>query len=108
MVEWTAERRRLHGERLRLALDEARDACIAAADRFARRYLPILLAMQRQGMGLRAIASELNANGHTTRHGGPWTDQTVRQLLKRRRHLLDREVLIAQPQPRFIGWNRKL
>jgi hypothetical protein len=57
-------------------------------------------------MGLRAMAAELNANGHTARHGGPWTDQTVRQLLKRRRHLLDGEVFAARP--RFIGWNRKL
>lgn len=108
MAEWTTEHRRRHGERLRFTLDHAHRACIAAADRFARRYLPILLTMQHQGMGLRAMASELNTNGHTARYGGPWTDQAVRQLLKRRRHLLDGEVYAAQPQSRFIGWNRKL
>jgi hypothetical protein len=108
MAEWTPEHRRLHGERLRFTLDRAHRACVAAADRFARRYLPLLLAMRRRGMGLRAIAVELNANGHTTRCGGPWTDQAVRQLLKRRHHILGSEVYQAQPRLWIIGWSRKV
>lgn len=108
MVEWTHERRRLHGERLRFTLARAHRACVTAADRFARRYLPLLLAMQRRGMGLRAIAMELNANGHLTRCGGPWTDQAVRQLLKRRHHILGREVYHAEARLQFIGWSRKV
>ena len=107
-MEWTHERRRLHGERLRFTLDRAHHACVVAADRFARRYLPLLLAMQRQGKGLRAIAADLNANGHTTRCGGPWTDQAVRQLLKRRHHILGSEVYQAEARLQVIGWDRKV
>ena len=102
-AHYTPERRRWHGERQRHALALAQHGCIKAADRFARRFLPLLLDMQKKGMGLREIAREMNARGYATRRGGCWTDQAVRQVLKRRRNIIAAEVMKHR---RFIGWDR--
>jgi hypothetical protein len=102
-AHYTPERRRWHGERQRHALDLAHHGSTKAADRFARRFLPILLDMQKKGMGLREIAREMNARGYTTRRGCCWTDQAVRQVLKRRGNIIAAEVM---KRPRFIGWDR--
>lgn len=99
---YSSEWRHQHQLRLQPHLEHAHQRCIAAADRFARRFLPMVLAMQRHGLGLRAIAVEMNDRGYTARCGGPWTDQTVRQVLKRRRNLLNTEMMDTV---RFIGWN---
>jgi hypothetical protein len=103
-MEYTDEWRRRHAERLQTSLERAHARCIIAADLFARRFLPMLLAMQRHGKGLRAMATEMNLHGYLSRYGGPWTDQTVRQMLKRRQTVITTEVF-DQPR-RFIGWNR--
>jgi len=79
-------------------------ARLIAVYHFVRRFLPLVIEMQKKGMGLRAIARALNAQGYTSRQGKTWTDQTVRQLLKRRRNILAAEVI---NQPRYIGWNRR-
>lgn len=90
-----------------------------AADRFARRFLPKIIALQRSGLGLRGIAEAMNEQGFTSRCGRAWTDQTVRQVLKRRpvpqvRKLADEVFGHEQPrcqpppmhqEPRIIGWN---
>src|SRR5262249_55278301 len=78
---FTPEQRRRHAGGQKPTLDRAHKACRAAADRFARRFLPLILDMQRQNMGLRAIAQALNARGYVTRQGRRWTDQAVRQIL---------------------------
>ena len=49
------------------------------------------------------MAAEMNARGYTTRRGGCWTDQAVRQILKRRKNIIAAEVLIKR---RYIGWDR--
>ena len=102
MTAWTEEHRRLHGQTLHATLLLAHHACRMAADEFARHHLPMVISMQCQGIGLRAMAQTLNANGFTARQGGPWTEQTVRQLLKRRHSLLITELFEEQPQ-QMIG-----
>lgn len=99
---YSREWRRQHRLRLKSHLEQAHQRCVDAADRFARRFLPMVLAMQHHGMSLRAIALEMNDRGYTARCGGPWTDQTVRQVLKRRGNLLNSEMI---DKVRFIGWN---
>jgi hypothetical protein len=103
---YTAEWRQQHGIRLKPHLDDAHHRCVIAADLFARRFLPMVLNLQRHGLGLRATAAEMNHRGYVARHGGIWTDQTVRQLLKRRHHIIGTEVFDEQPRVRFIGWSR--
>jgi len=104
---YTWDWRRRHGERQKTVLATAHRACIAAADQFARRFLPLLLDMQKQGMGWRAMASEMNARGYTSRQGLPWTDQTVRQMLKRLHPGIAAEVFKGQATV-FIRWNRRI
>jgi hypothetical protein len=104
---YTLEWRRQHAERLKQHLDQAHQRCIVAADLFARRFLPMLLKMQQHGMGLREIAAEMNARGYTSRRDGPWTDQTIRQMLKRRPHLIIAEVFNEPPRSGFVGWQRR-
>lgn len=102
-AHYTPQRRRWHGECQKRALDLARHGVVGAADRFARRFLPLLLDMQKKGMGLRAMAAEMNERGYTTRRGRCWTDQAVRQILKRRKNIIAAEVLTRR---RYIGWDR--
>lgn len=104
---YTVEWRRRHGERLKPHLDHAHQRCIVAADLFASRFLPMLLAMQQRGMGLREIAVEMNTRGYTTRRNGPWTDQAIRQMLKRRPNLITAEVFNEPPRSGFVGWHRR-
>lgn len=59
------------------------DSRIEKANQFANQYLDTIIQMRNKGMGLREIAAEMNAYGYVTRRGSPWTDQTVRQMLKR-------------------------
>lgn len=100
---FSPEQRRRHAERQKPALDRAHKACRTAADRFARRFLPSILDMQRQGIGLRAIAQALNARGHVTRLGRPWTDQAVRQILKRKENVIKTQIFQS---PRYLGWHK--
>lgn len=39
--------------------------------------------LSASGLGSRAIAREMDARGHVTKSGRPWSESTVRQLLKR-------------------------
>ncbi len=103
---YTSDWRLQQRDRVQSHLDHAHRRAAAVADLFARRFLPMVLAMQRRGLGLRATATEMNNRGYTARHGGIWTDQTVRQLLKRRRNVIITEVFDGQPRMRFIGWDR--
>jgi hypothetical protein len=106
MVNYTIEWRHEHSERLKHHLDHAHQRCIIAADLFARRFVPMLVMMQQRGMGLREMAAEMNARGYSSRQDGPWTDQTIRQMLKRRHHLIIAEVFNEQPRLAFVGWQR--
>ena len=103
---YTPDWRQHHAERQKPALATARRACIMAADHFARRFLPLLLDLRKQGLGWRAIATELNAQGYCSRHGIRWTDQTVRQMFKRLHNSIAAEVFIAQTV--IIRWNRRI
>lgn len=44
-----------------------------------------ILELREQGHSLRAVASALTAEGHTTKRGGQWAPETVRKVLKRAR-----------------------
>ena len=83
----------------------AHEACVAEADRFARRFLALFLDLQKKGLGLRAIAAEMNDRGYVTRRGKRWTDQAVRQVLKRKRSIIAAEVLKRR---RYVGWDRRI
>jgi DNA invertase Pin-like site-specific DNA recombinase len=56
----------------------------AEADAFAAKVLPMVRAIQGDGVTtLRAIAAALNERGVRTARGGDWHDSTVRNLLAR-------------------------
>jgi hypothetical protein len=103
---YTVGWRQHHAERQRPALAMARRACIMAADHFAHRFLPLLLDLRKQGMGWRAIANEVNAQGFYSRQGIRWTDQTVRQMFKRLHNSIAAEVFTTQTV--IIRWNRRI
>jgi len=105
MGSWTKERRCQHASTMQPTLVLAHRACRHAADQFAGHYLPMLLSMQQHGVGVRAMARAMNANGFSSRQGGPWTEQTVRQVLKRRQSLLTSELFDEQPE-HIVGWTR--
>lgn len=44
---------------------------------------PALIEMRDKGLSLRAIADELNKQGHTTRRGKPWNPVQVARVLER-------------------------
>jgi DNA invertase Pin-like site-specific DNA recombinase len=52
--------------------------------RFAGGVLPIIDSLQAEGLGLRAIARELDRRGIRTARGGTWAAATVRGILSRR------------------------
>lgn len=53
------------------------------ADEFARRVLPMIQRLQGEGMGLNAIARQLNGAGIPTRRGKQWTPTAVKNALER-------------------------
>jgi hypothetical protein len=54
------------------------------ADAFARNVLPVIEAIQRQGItALEGIAAELNARNVQTARGGAWAAMQVSRILKR-------------------------
>lgn len=53
------------------------------ADRFAGTVLPVIETLKAQGLGLRAIARELDHRGVKTARGGQWAAATVRGILLR-------------------------
>jgi DNA invertase Pin-like site-specific DNA recombinase len=74
------EQRRLVGSKVgaaRAAIVHRASAKAGYAD-----LLPTMVEFRDSGDSLRAIASKLNALGHTTRSGGPWNPMTVRNVLK--------------------------
>jgi DNA invertase Pin-like site-specific DNA recombinase len=74
------EDRRLAGSKLgasRSAANRRKAAIAEYAD-----LLPKIQEYKRAGDSLRTIASNLNADGQTTRSGGPWNPVTVRNVLK--------------------------
>jgi DNA invertase Pin-like site-specific DNA recombinase len=44
---------------------------------------PIVLQLRSEGLGMKAIADRLNADGHTTANGGDWHAAQVQRILKR-------------------------
>ena len=69
-------------------LDEAREAAVEArvegADRFAANVMPVIRQVQAAGcVGLREIASALNARGVQTRRGSSWTAVAVSRVIAR-------------------------
>ncbi|MBK3802670.1 resolvase [Azospirillum brasilense] len=65
------------------ALRCARAALVAAADGFAANARPLIQDLQAAGLGLRAIARELNRRGVPTARGRDWQASTVRNVLRR-------------------------
>lgn len=67
---------------------EARRLAAAAnradAARFAGTVLPLIDGLQAQGLGLRAVAREMDRRGIRTARGGTWAAATVRAILLRR------------------------
>lgn len=44
---------------------------------------PVVLKLRSEGLGMAAIASKLNEEGHTTANGGEWHAAQVQRILKR-------------------------
>jgi DNA invertase Pin-like site-specific DNA recombinase len=65
------------------SLAMARTKVTSDADDFAKNMRPAIERMQRQGMSLRKIAAEFNANGTRTARGGDWTSTTVKNITAR-------------------------
>lgn len=118
-AHFTPERRQQYEEETRTAREMAEQVRKEKADEYAKQFLPLIVEMQRKGLGMIEIAKEMNALGHKSRRGGPWTDQTVRMMLKRRPepapvvrklddevfgHAQAKPVKPAQPGTRFVGW----
>jgi DNA invertase Pin-like site-specific DNA recombinase len=80
-----ARARVLAGEKLR-----------ADAARFAAGVLPVIDSLKADGLGLRAIARELDRRGVRTARGGTWAAATVRAILLRREQK-ENEILPAAP-----------
>jgi len=73
------EERRLAGAR---AGAKAAGLALTKAAREAYGDLrPIVADLRQKGLSLRAIANELNCQGHTTRHGRPWNPMQVCRVL---------------------------
>jgi DNA invertase Pin-like site-specific DNA recombinase len=53
------------------------------ADERNRDVTPAILGMRAEGLGMKAIADRLNAEGHTTANGGEWHAAQVQRILKR-------------------------
>ena len=79
----TPERRQQLSEDTKEARIVAEQARKQKADVFAQKYVQIIEKMLKQGMTKLDIATRLNEDGHRSRRGDPWTDQTIRQVLKR-------------------------
>ena len=58
----------------------------AKADTFAESVAPMVRRLREQGMSIRAIAHQLNADGVPTAKGGSWHVPTVHRILKRIEH----------------------
>jgi DNA invertase Pin-like site-specific DNA recombinase len=54
-----------------------------AADESYSDLIPTLKDLRAKGQSLQTIADELNAQGHTTRRGKPWSAMQVSRVLKR-------------------------
>lgn len=84
MDDWlTPERRERFREETKEALKLAKRNQKAYADAFAQQHLPMIQSMLTDGFNFLQIAEKMNADGHRTRQDAVWTDQTVRQILKR-------------------------
>jgi hypothetical protein len=79
----TPQRRQQFAKETGWARSLANEVRKKSADEFAGKYVLIIKQMQKQGMGLTRIARILNQHGHSSPRGLRWTDQTVRQVLKR-------------------------
>lgn len=64
------------------AAAQARAVATAHLDTFRTRVLPHVTELHAQGLGLRAIARELNRQGIPTARGRQWQAQTVKDLLQ--------------------------
>ena len=53
------------------------------ADERNRDVTPVILGLRAEGLGMKAIADRLNAEGHTTANGGEWHAAQVQRILKR-------------------------
>jgi DNA invertase Pin-like site-specific DNA recombinase len=62
----------------RSSVHQAREAVAVYSD-----LLPAIHQAKAEGLSLRAIAERLNAEGHTTRQGKPWSQVQVKRLLDR-------------------------
>lgn len=105
----TEDRRRQLADETKEARSKANQVRKRLADTFALKFRSIIMQMQQDGMGLSEIAKNLNASGHVARRGGAWTDQTVRQVLKRTQKPTSRGVSSEvienlHTDRRVIGW----
>lgn len=55
----------------------------AAADAWAQKTAPVVVALRNSGMPLLRIAETMNAQGLKTRRGGTWTATAVKRVLER-------------------------
>jgi hypothetical protein len=107
----TFERRKKFGEDTKESLAKAYRCKRAKADIFARKMFKIIKNLQDDGITeKRALARILNEQGFTSPNGGVWTDQTVRQVLKRISKMVRHRDISSQVlKPyRIIGWDRKI
>ena len=105
MKDFSPERREQFAKETIEARKKAEEIRKDEADKFAKKYISIIVAKQKQGFGLVEIAKQLNDEGHKSRRGGEWTDQTVRQILKRFPSIDDPPVTPVQ-RKKIIGWEK--
>lgn len=74
---------RLGNPRPAAAAEKARASAAAQLETYRAQVLPTVRELDSQGLGLSAIAREMNQRGITTARGRRWGAQTVKGLLQR-------------------------
>lgn len=109
----TSERREQFSKETIKARELAEKVRKEEADEFAKKYISIIREKIEKGCKLTKIADDMNNDGHLTRRGVLWTDQTVRQILNRfpkeptKKKIEPKiEIKITPPLRRIIGWDK--
>jgi DNA invertase Pin-like site-specific DNA recombinase len=63
--------------------ERSREARVKAATEAYADLSPTVADLREKGLSLRAIADNLNKQGHTTRRGRPWNPVQVARVLER-------------------------
>ncbi len=77
------ECRNLTAESRQRGSSRGAEAVRAAAEEAYRELGPLLVQMRQSGLSFRDMAAFLNAAGHATRQGKPWSDATLFKVCRR-------------------------